>query len=131
MDAQKRKLLICLGSGLLAALLLAVLRGLFRADSPVSALLLLCDGFFVAGAVLLGIGGLVWTHAGGVTDGLGFSMKTFWSLKWRAAGDYRESFEEYRKRREARSGSPRPWLISGGILFGTAVILYALWYLIR
>ena len=125
MNLPRKKLLIlaCIGLGLV--LLVIFTQGITRSAGAKDVLRHLCDGFFVAGALLLGTGGLVWGHAGGVTDGLGFSMKTFLSLKWKRVGDYKESFADYRARREARSGDPKPYLLVGGGYLILALLLFA------
>ena len=125
MNLPRKKLLILVCVGLAIVLLVIFTQGITRAAGMKDILRCLCDGFFVAGALLLGAGGLVWGHAGGVTDGLGFSMKTFLSLKWKRVGDYKESFSDYRARREARSGDPKPYLLVGGGYFLLALLLFA------
>ena len=124
MTPGRKKLLIAAGVGLAIALLVIFTGGILRASGLTDRLRILCDGCFVAGALLLGVGGLVWGHAGGVTDGLGFSVKTLLSLKWSAFGDYKEGFAEYRKRREAKNGDPKPYLLAGGVYFALALILF-------
>ena len=125
MNLPRKKLLIlaCIGLGLVLRVIFT--QGIVRSAGLKDVLRHLCDGFFVAGALLLGAGGLVWGHAGGVTDGLRFSMKTFLSLKWKRVGDYKESFSDYRARREARSGDPKPYLLVGGGYFLIALLLFA------
>ena len=131
MNLPRKKLLILAGIGLGIVLLVIFTQGIPRSAGIKDVLRLLCDGVFVAGALLLGTGGLVWGHAGGVTDGLGFSMKTFLSLKWKRVGDYKESFSDYRARREARSGDPKPYLIIGGGYFLLALLLFAAYSIVK
>ena len=131
MNLPRKKLLILAGVGLALVLLVIFTQGITRAAGIKDVLRLLCDGFFVAGALLLGTGGLVWGHAGGVTDGLGFSMKTFLSLKWKRVGDYKESFSDYRARREARCGDPKPYFLIGGGYFLLALLLFAAYSIVK
>ena len=131
MNLNRKKLLILAGVGLALVLLVIFTQGIVRSAGLKDVLRHLCDGFFVAGALLLGAGGLVWGHAGGVTDGLGFSMKTFLSLKWKRVGDYKESFADYRARRETRSGDPKPYLLVGSGYFLLALLLFAGYSLVK
>ena len=131
MNLNRKKLLILAGVGLALVLLVIFTQGIVRSAGLKDVLRHLCDGFFVAGALLLGTGGLVWGHAGGVTDGLGFSVKTLLSLKWSAFGDYKEGFAEYRKRREAKNGDPKPYLLAGGAYFVVSLLLFLGYTLVK
>ncbi len=126
-----KKLYILLGTGFVIAAVVSVTQGLFSSPSAADALRHLCDGCFVAALLLLGSGGLVWTYSGGVLDGLGFSTKTLLSLKWKAFGDYKESFQEYRQRRELKNGSPRPYLVAGGCWLLVSVLLFLAYTLVK
>lgn len=130
MNRGLRKQLLILGIGFAIAAGVCVSQGLLRSQSAADAFRHLSDGFFVAGFLLLGAGGLVWTYSNGVMDGLGFSTKTLLSLKWKTFGDYREGFAEYRKRREAKNGSPRPYLLAGGLYMAAALLLLLGYYLL-
>jgi hypothetical protein len=123
MTKHTKELLIYVGVGLLAAVGSAWLRGLFVSSDTKTALRLLCDGAFLSGALLLALSGLTWTRNGGVFDGLGYSMKSFLSLKWPFFGDWKEKFAEYRTRREAKNASPIPSLIVGGCYLAAATVL--------
>ena len=125
MKPERKKLLTVALIGFAIALVVVFTQGILRVSGAADRLRIACDGCFVAGALLLGVGGLVWGHAGGVTDGLGFSMKTFLSLKWKRVGDYKESFSDYRARREARSGDPKPYLLVGGGYLLLALLFFA------
>lgn len=131
MKPERKKLLIVAAIGLAIVLLVVFTQGILRSSGAADVLRILCDGCFVAGALLLGVGGLVWGHAGGVTDGLGFSVKTLLSLKWSAFGDYKEGFAEYRKRREAKNGDPKPYLLAGGAYFVVSLLLFLGYTLVK
>ena len=123
MKPERKKLLTVALIGFAIALVVVFTQGILHVSGAADRLRIACDGCFVAGALLLGVGGLVWGHAGGVTDGLGFSVKTLLSLKWSAFGDYKEGFAEYRKRREAKNGDPKPYLLVGGAYFAVSLLL--------
>ena len=122
---NRKKLLILAGIGLGLVLLVIFTQGIVRSEGMKDVLRHLCDGFFVAGALLLGVGGLVWSHAGGVTDGLGYSAKTLLSLKWKHKSEEQETFADYRARRQAKNGDPKPYFLIGGVFFVIALLLYA------
>jgi len=107
------KFLVDLGVATLLAVLVWVLEGLFRVETVVDAVRILSDGFFVAGALFLAMGGMTWTKNGGVMDGLGFTFKTVFA---RIRSDYetsRMTFAEYREEREKKASSPKPMLLAG------------------
>lgn len=117
-----KKVLIRTAAGFVIAFLVWYVTGLFQAEGLKDILRILSDGFFVAAALLLGSGGLVWTYNGGVMDGLGFSFKT---LLDRMRGDYherRQTFMEYRENREAKASSPKYLLLSGLVHLVLAIL---------
>lgn len=121
------KYLIHVGIGLVLAFLIAALRGLFSAAEASAVMMALCDGFFVAGALLLGWGGLRWTYNGGAMDGLGFAFKTFVARLRRDFEENRPTFAKYRQEREAKALSPKWLLLSGLTHLGIAAILMAVY----
>lgn len=61
----------------------------------------LCDGFFVAGVVLLGFAALYWASDKGAFDGLKFSFTSFFRLHFsthRYDWKEKESFQEYKEK---------------------------------
>ena len=123
------KFLVDLGVATVLAVLVWVLEGLFRVETALDAFRILSDGFFVAGAMFLAMGGMTWTKNGGVMDGLGFTFKTVFA---RIRSDYetsRMTFAEYREEREKKASSPKPMLLAGLIhlaLAGAMFLVYLL-----
>lgn len=61
----------------------------------------LCDGFFVAGVILLGFAALYWASDKGAFDGLKYSFTSFFRLHFsthRYDWKEKESFVEYKER---------------------------------
>lgn len=127
MSKTKHKFLINLGVGLVIAVLVMWLQGVFEAETTSDVLRLACDGFFVAAAVLLAWGGLRWCTNGGAVDGLGYSMKM---VKDRLLPflsrphEKRESFAEYRERREAKALPAKSLLLAGLAHLVIALIIF-------
>lgn len=121
------KVLIHVAVGLAIALVVMFSGGVTSAETTKDALRIVCDGFFVAGALLLAFGGLRWTYNGGVMDGLGYSAKTVVNRMRPHYEEHRESFAEYRAKREAKAASPFAFVVSGLILLALAVILFVVY----
>ena len=126
-----KKLLIHIGIGLVAALLMSILLGLFRAEAAVDRMRILCDGFFVAAMGLLCAGGFRWTSNGGVMDGLGFAAKTGIARMRRDFEAAKQGFGEYQQAQRAKARSPKYLLLAGLVLLVVAVALYAVYANLR
>lgn len=124
MSDSVRKFLIHTGIGLILAVLISCLLGLFQAETAVDTLRILCDGFFVSAAVLLCIGGIQWTTNGGVMDGLGYASRTGVARMRRDFETAKQSFAEYRENREKKARSPRYLLLAGLLHLVIALALY-------
>ena len=120
-----KKFLTHTGIGLGAALLISILLGLFRAETAVDRLRILCDGFFVAAMGLLCAGGIRWTSNGGVMDGLGYATKIGLSRMRRDFETARQGFGEYQKIQRAKARTPKYLLLAGLVQLLIAVALYA------
>lgn len=121
------KFLICTGAGFVAAFLLMWARGVFSAETAADVLRIVCDGFFVVGALLLVIGGLTWTNNGGVFDGLTYTFKQAFSRIRRNYEEQKVTYAEHRERREAKASSPKAWLLSGLVHMAIALILFGVY----
>ena len=126
-----KKFLIHTGIGLVAALLISVLQGLFRAEAAVDRMRILCDGFFVAAMGLLCAGGFRWTSNGGVMDGLGFATKIGIARMRRDFETAKMGFGEYRQVQRAKARSPKYLLLAGLAQLLIAVALYAVYAYLR
>ena len=122
-----KKFLIHTGIGLGAALLISILLGLFRAETMVDRVRILCDGFFVAAMGLLCAGGFRWTSNGGVMDGLGYATKIGIARMRRDFETAKQGFGEYQQIQRGKARSPKHLLLAGLVHLVIAVILYAVY----
>lgn len=116
--------------GLVVAVVVWWIEGLFQAETALDVLRILSDGFFVAGMLFLAMGGLKWTTNGGVMDGLGFTFKTGLA---RIRSDYETahmSFREYREARQEKATSPKSSLLAGTLHIAIAAVLYLVYTLL-
>lgn len=104
-------------SGLLISVAIMSYRGLFAGGhATADVMMILSDGFFVAGTVLLGVGLLMWVAGEGMFDMLGFGVKLVWDV---AVHHEWESYRDYKARK-----SEKPKMKVGFLTFvGTAFIL--------
>ena len=121
------KVLIPLAVGLVIAVIMMFSGGLSSAESSKDALRIICDAFFVPGALLLMYGGLRWTYNGGVMDGLGYSAKLMINRMRPHYEEHRQSFAQYREKRESKAQPAFPLVASGLILTAVAVVLYIIY----
>lgn len=121
------KVLIPLAVGLVIAVIMMFSSGITSAQSVHDALRIVCDAFFVPGAMLLMYGGLRWTYNGGVMDGLGYSAKLMINRMRPHYEEHRQSFAEYRSKRESKAQPAFPLVASGLILLAIAVVLYVIY----
>lgn len=122
-----RKFLIDAAVGLILAVATASVQGVWTAQSASDALRCVCDGLFVAGALLTAAGGLQWTYNGGTFDGLTFAFKTGIA---RIRRDFEKShlgFADYQQQRREKASSPKYLLLSGLCYLGLAVIAFAIY----
>lgn len=127
MSDSLRRFLIETGVGLGLGLAISLAMGFSGDGEGASWLLAFCDGYFLAAAIFLSWGGLVFTYNGGALDGLGFTFKTLFGLWKRDYEDQRENFREYREKREKNAKSPKETLLAGVVLLAIAVILLAVY----
>ena len=124
MSDSLRKFLICTGIGLVLAFLVSWLLGLFQAETAVDTVRILCDGFFVAAAMLLCAGGFQWTSNGGVMDGLGYAAKVGVARMKRDFETAKQGFGAYQEDRRRKARSPKYLLLAGLVHLAAALALY-------
>lgn len=97
----------------------------------------LCDGFFAAAAVLLGVGGLRFVRNKGTFDVMGYSMMTAvhnflpMTRPDPSPDAKEEDFLDYRARKEEGRKSARSLLIAGGVYMALSMICLAIYYGIK
>lgn len=91
-----------------------------------------CDGFTVAGVLLLGVGVLRWVRNRGAFDAVGYGLSSTFRIHFPAARDLRdrEDFGEYRARKEKSRRPALPLLIAAGIYLAVSVISLVLYYVV-
>jgi len=126
MTNQKKGFLIYLALGGAIAIAVIVLN-LIRYDYAVTHLL--CDGFFVAAVVLLGMGGLKYTRNQGMFDMLSYSLSTTFTLHYpftkmnSPLEERQESFLDYKERKRTKRKPAADLLWSGLVYLVLALLL--------
>lgn len=91
-----------------------------------------CDGLFVAGAALVGVGGIKWVVNRGVFDTVGYGLKSTFHIHFPASRDLRdrEDFSEYRERKEKSRRPAKPMLIVAFAFLAASLIALLIYYAI-
>ena len=126
MSAFLRKLLINTGIGLVLAGAVILNQGVFSV-SGADVIRIVCDGFFVAGVLMLAAGLLKWISNEGGMDGLNYALKVGVARIKRDYEGSRKSFADYREEREKKATSPLPLILSGVIHLAIAMAFLALY----
>ena len=126
MSAFLKKLLVNTGIGLILALAVVLSQGVFGASGS-DVLRIVCDGFFVAGVLLLASGLLKWISNEGGMDGLNYAFKVAVARIKRDYEGSRKSFGDYREEREQKATSALPLILSGVIHVAIAVVFLAIY----
>lgn len=125
---NKTKLLICFGVSLAITIAVLVIKGIFSSTTVKETAMILSDSFFLGGALILVVAGLVWASDHGVSDGIGYSFSKLFNLRKRDYEEKKESYSEYKDRKHARKSSVIEFLISG-LSFVLISILFLFIYL--
>lgn len=111
------------------------------ADSAVTvngtgALSLMADATFVAGILLLGIGGIAFVSRQGIFDAIGFSFESIFvvrNLSPKRRFKERENFSEYKERKEKsrkEKNGVAHFFATGGVFILTSIVMIVLYYAI-
>ena len=116
--AQWIKYGAALGAGALISIAAAFARGFAAGQPGYLAARYFSDGFFVAGLILSGLGGLIWISSTGFFDMLSYGFHSllvlFSGLK---KPETHESFYDYKTRRDERRGKPQFFILIVGLGF--------------
>ncbi len=122
-----KKYLIALGIGLGLVLWIASARGVFHQTSPLGVYRILCDAFFVAGAVLAAAGLMVFTTNEGAFDLFVYGIKS-------TANVFRKNdikkYDSYYDYRNARAEKKYPFLfilVCAVFFLAVAAVMYFLY----
>lgn len=85
-----------------------------------------CDGFFVAAVLLLGIGGIRGVRNKGAFDVTGYGIKTALetALPILRHDGKKETMDEYRQRKASERKGARSLLLAGAVYFVLSLIAY-------
>ena len=125
---NKTKLLICFGVSAVITLAVLLIKGVFSAETTKEMVMILSDAFFLGGALILVVAGLVWASDNGVSDGIGYSFSKLFNLRKRDYEEHKESYSEYKDRKHAKKSSVIEFLISG-VSFVFISVVFLLIYL--
>lgn len=90
----------------------------------------LCDGFFVAAALLLGVGGLRAVRNKGAFDVAGYGLSSAVQTAFPfLRGDRDEDIIEYRQRKEEKRKGAGGLLTAGAVYLALSVIVLCLYYM--
>lgn len=119
--------LIAAGVGLAIGLIVSFTRKLYWLDDAVSVLEALSDCFVAPGLLLILFGLLVICTNGGTFDMLGFGIRKAFSVFKRSPSERdRETFYEYRARKQENKRSFGYLFVVGGIFTAVGFLFYLL-----
>ncbi len=131
MKDSKKKILVNFIAGLIMVATVVVINW----EREFSWVHKLCDGCFVAGVLLAGMGGLRFARNKGTFDVMSYSVSsvlhtTFSFLRpQNQLGDREESFLDWRDRKQAARKPAGDLLIPGGVFLAVAVVLLIVYVL--
>lgn len=131
MSDRKKGVLIYLAIGLVIAIAVVAMEW----SSDVSLAFLLCDGCFVAGVLVMGMGGLKFFRNQGVFDAMAYSIAYVFYTAFpgakprRADGVEKEKLYEYKERKRAERKPAAELLIAGAVYLGLAAIALVIYLL--
>lgn len=93
---------------------------------------MLCDGFFVAGVVVLGFGGLQFSANKGMFDIFSFGVKKVLDVHWpgitqSTEEERREQYVDYTLRKRAARKSPKGTVVAGCVYMALAAVMLAIY----
>ena len=124
------RVMLLVGFAIFAAVLIM---DLTRGNSIVRSL---CDGFFVAGMLVMGMSGLMFAGNEGVFDIFGFGISHLFTTRWPGLStmpdDHRkEKYVDYKARKRKNPSKPLPVLLAGAIYMVLAVLMLAVYLIVE
>ena len=124
------RVMLLVGFAIFAAVLIM---DLTRGNSVIRSL---CDGFFVAGMLVMGISGLMFAGNEGVFDIFGFGISHLFTTRWPGLStmpdDHRkEKYVDYKARKRKNPSKPLPVLLAGAIYMVLAVLMLAVYLIVE
>ncbi|MDD7121699.1 MAG: DUF3899 domain-containing protein [Clostridiales bacterium] len=123
-----RRYLISTACALLLAALFAQIRG-FSFSQPLAAnLAALCDGFFVSGMLVVGLGAMIWVSTTGFFDILSYGFKNLSVLvPFHHRRKYKH-FYEYKAEQAAKRSKPQFFLLVIGLIMVLIAAIFLYFY---
>ena len=130
LNSKPFRVMLLVGFGIFVVVLIL---GLTRENSVLRAL---CDGFFVAGALVMGMSGLMFAGNEGVFDIFGFGISHLFTTRWPGLStmpdDHRkEKYVDYKERKRKNPSKPLPVLLAGAIYMVLAVIFLIIYLIVE
>lgn len=124
------RVMLLVGFAIFAAVLIM---DLTRGNSVIRSL---CDGFFVAGMLVMGMSGLMFAGNEGVFDIFGFGISHLFTTRWPGLStmpdDHRkEKYVDYKARKRKNPSKPVPVLLAGAIYMVLAVLMLAVYLIVE
>lgn len=123
---DRERLLKSLAAGFVIAALVFAL-GMSRSYGAARAV---CDGFFVAAAMLLGVGGIMAVRNKGAFDVSGYGLRAAINQALPMLRREKETMDEYRRRKADERKSSTELLAAGGIYLFLSVLALIVYELI-
>ena len=128
---SKDKLISCavclaVGAGLVLAVLL--IEGYWKSDASMERVRILCDGFFVSGAVLILVTGLLFVNGQGGLNGVLYGVKRMWRLLLPFLSSEFMTYEEFVRRREKKRFTGYGCVLLAGLAFLLVGVLLFIWF---
>ncbi len=111
------RLPLTIGAGILISALVAWRQGAFNADSAQAVYRALCDAFFVPGALLCGLGALVFVANGGIFDIFSYGFKSLRLLFTPFGKDRQQHYFEYKQMKAEKRQKPKYYVLKVGLVF--------------
>ena len=126
---ENKRYLIAIAAELVMAVIVGVVREIWKAEGVAGVLADLSDAFFVPGIVMLGIGVLIFAVNQGIFNGVAFGFKTIGRTLFASKNEkiLEESFYEYNTRMKEKKIEYK-YLLLVGAVFAVIGILFSVIY---
>lgn len=123
------KYIICFGSACLITFIVFWIKGFFT-HGPAENLQIVADGFFVSGALMTLLAGMMYVSGQGALIGIGFVLRNVVLAFIPMGRAKHELYADYRERRlsEMKKSSDHAILITGLLFLTVGIILTVIWY---
>ena len=120
------KYVVTAGSGLVAAIVLCLVKGIFKMTETKEIVRVVCDAFTLVGLIMMGCGLLTVLNKAGAFDGLGYtfkSMKRVWT-NYRHDENFPKTYYDYKQSVKGKRSSKWYLVIIGAgyLLIGIVLV---------